>query len=302
MINAPIALFTFNRPWHAFQTVEALQKNELAAESDLFIFSDGARSEADRGKVQAVRKQLSAITGFNKVTVIERSVNLGLARSIISGVTEIINKHGRIIVLEDDMLTSPYFLRFMNDALEFYKNEPRVMHISGWNYPINTEGLKETLLWRGMNCWGWGTWDRAWKYFEKDTDKLCDTFSKEDIFIFDLDGHMDNWDQVMGNKHNNMDTWAVYWYASIFSNNGLCLNPRISFVQNIGLDRSGIHCGESEHFSHAELAADRIDYFENSIEENDVFMKRVKSFYKNHKISTYKSALNRLKKLFSSTC
>jgi len=293
---APIALFTYNRPWHTQQTVEALQKNELAEDSELFVFSDGPKSEDDKKDVQAVRAYLKTITGFKSITVIEREQNLGLAQSIITGVTEIVNKYGRVIVLEDDIVTSPYFLKFMNDALEFYKDEPKVMHISGWNYPISTEGLKETLLWRGMNCWGWATWDRAWKYFEKDMDKLCDTFDKGDKFKFDLDGHMNNWNQIMRNKNKKIDTWAVFWYASIFTNNGLCLNPRSSFVQNIGLDNSGIHCGEADYLRHAKLAIEPIEYFESNIEENKLFLNRIKMFLKSQKKPLYVRAISKLKR------
>jgi len=79
----------------------------------------------------------------------------------------LLNEYGKIIVLEDDLLTSPYFLKFMNEALEYYKNEKKVWHISGWNYPINNEGLDDVFFWRTMNCWGWATWADRWQYFEK---------------------------------------------------------------------------------------------------------------------------------------
>ena len=150
MILAPIALFVYNRQWHTHQTIEALQKNDLADESELFVFSDGPRSEADRGKVQAVREHLNAITGFKKVSVIEKDKNLGLAQSIIAGVTEIVNKFGHIIVLEDDLITSPYFLQFMNEALEFYENEDKVISMHAYIFPVKGE-LPESFFHEG--CW-----------------------------------------------------------------------------------------------------------------------------------------------------
>ncbi len=129
---APIILFTYNRPWHTRQTIEALQKNLYADKSRLIILSDGPKTEIDVPKVQKVREYIKTVKGFRSIEIIEREKNWGLANNIIDGVTRIINEYGKIIVLEDDIVTSPYFLKFMNEALEFYKDEERVMHISGY--------------------------------------------------------------------------------------------------------------------------------------------------------------------------
>ena len=159
MINfAPIVLFVYDRPFHTKQTIEALQKNQLASLSELFIYSDDAKNYGSQDNVDEVREYIYKIGGFKKVTIIKREKNWGLANSIIDGVTQIVNKYGKIIVLEDDLVTSKYFLTFMNNALEFYKYEERVWHICGWNYPINFDGLDDVFLSRLMNCWGWGTW------------------------------------------------------------------------------------------------------------------------------------------------
>ena len=148
MINqlSPIVLFVYNRPWHTQQTVEALQKNELAKESELFIYSDAAKSKEAEKSVNEVRKYIQTIIGFKKVIIIKREKNWGLADSIIDGVTKIVNEYGKIIVLEDDLVTSPYFLKFMNEALVFYKDKEKVWHISGWNYPIETNKLDDVFL------------------------------------------------------------------------------------------------------------------------------------------------------------
>ena len=205
MILAPIVLFVYNRPSHTQQTVEALQKNELASQSELFIYSDEAKNEDARKSVDEVRSYIDNIDGFKKVMIIERDKNWGLANSIIDGVTKIVNEYGKIIVLEDDLVTSPYFLRFMNDALEFYKDEKKVWHVSGWNYPIETEDLGDVFLWRLMNCWGWATWSDRWSYYEKDTDKVINEFTKEDINRFNLDGAENFFSQVTTNKKGNND-------------------------------------------------------------------------------------------------
>ena len=245
---APIVLFVYNRPWHTKQTVEALQKNELASDSELFIYSDEAKNDDARKSVNEVREYIDEIDGFQKVTVIKREKNWGLANSIMDGVTEIVNEYGKIIVLEDDLVTSPYFLKFMNEALEFYKDQKKVWHISGWNYPINTDGLGDVFLWRTMNCWGWATWADRWKYYEKDVDKIINEFSNDDIKRFNLDGAEDFWSQVIANKDNKINTWAIFWYATIFKQNGLCLNPTQTFVENIGHDGSGVHCGDKKNY------------------------------------------------------
>jgi len=113
-----------------------------------------------------VRKYIHSINGFKKVTVVERDKNMGLADSIIDGVTTVVNQYGKLIVLEDDLVTSPYFLKFMNDALDFYQHEKKVWHISGWNYSITTNDLDDVFLWRLMNCWGWATWADKWQHYE----------------------------------------------------------------------------------------------------------------------------------------
>ena len=143
-ILAPIVLFVYNRPWHTQQTVEALQKNVYAAESELIIYADAAKNDHAEEKVQEVRKYIKSITGFKSVEIIEQKTNQGLANSIINGVTEVVNKYGRIIVLEDDIVTSKWFLKYMNDALEVYKDEEKVMEISGHLYNLDNTLLKKS--------------------------------------------------------------------------------------------------------------------------------------------------------------
>ena len=216
MIMSPIVLFVYNRPWHTQQTIEALQKNELASKSELFIYADGARNDKVVNQVAQVRRYIKTISGFKKVTIIERDKNWGLANSIVDGVTYIVNKYGRIIVLEDDIVTSPYFLQFMNDALEFYQNEDKVWHISGWNYPLTFSNNCDVYLYRVMNCWGWATWADNWQFFERNTDKFIKEFSKSDIDRFNLDDTNNWWRQVILNQQGRIITWAIYWYATIF--------------------------------------------------------------------------------------
>lgn len=202
-MNAPITLFVYNRPVHTRQTVEALRNNIGAEESELIIYSDAPKNSDTTTAVSQVRKYIHSIDGFRSVRIIEREENWGLAKSIISGVTEVVNKYGEIIVLEDDVVTSPLFLTFMNRSLAYFRGKKIVWHISGWSYPINIDGLNDVFLWRVMNCWGWATWADRWKNFEKSPTKLVKAFSAEQRYRFDLDGSGVFWSQVVANAEKN---------------------------------------------------------------------------------------------------
>ena len=293
---APIVLFVYNRPWHTHQTVEALQKNELANESELFIYSDAPKNEETQSKVKEVRDYIKTVDGFKKVTIIEREKNWGLANSIIDGVTKIVNEYGKVIVLEDDLVTSPYFLKFMNEALEFYKDELKVWHVSGWNYPIKTDGLGDVFLWRLMNCWGWATWKNRWQYFEKDTDRTISEFSKDEIKRFNINGAEDFFGQVTANYKKKINTWAIFWYATIFKKDGLCLNPTQTFVENIGHDGSGVHCGETKIYSIKLSMNDKVK-FTKFLKENTTALERIENFYRFHKKLFIVRIINKLSRM-----
>ena len=264
---APIALFVYNRPGHTQQTIEALKKNELSGQSTLIIFSDGPKNESSKEEVEAVRNYLKTITGFAQIRVVEQSENLGLANSIISGVSKIVNEFGKIIVLEDDLITSPYFLKYMNDGLDLYKNNEDVVSIHGYIYPIK-ERLPETFFIKGADCWGWATWDRAWKIFEPDGKKLLTALKKrKSMKEFDFGGTypftmmLEN--QIMGINNS----WAIRWNASAFLANKLTLYPGLSLVRNIGMDLSGANCEETNIYD-SELTSRPIMVYRQEMTED----------------------------------
>ncbi|HEY9074495.1 MAG TPA: glycosyltransferase, partial [Desulfobaccales bacterium] len=185
---APIALFVYNRPWHTRQTVESLQQNDPARDSDLFIFADGPKNPGLDPAVLQVREYIRGITGFKSVTLIEREQNLGLAQSLIEGVTRVCGNRGRVIVLEDDMVLSPYFLAYMNQGLDEYAQENRVISIHGYIFP-HKGPLPETFFLRGADCWGWATWQRGWSLFEPDGAKLLADLRRRRLTrAFDFNG------------------------------------------------------------------------------------------------------------------
>ncbi|WP_245802667.1 glycosyltransferase family protein [Belliella pelovolcani] len=278
-------------------TIEALQKNKLAERSDLIIYSDGNKNELNYNEVLEVRNYLKTIDGFKSIEIIEREKNLGLASNIIDGVTINIKKFGKVIVLEDDIVTSPFFLTFMNSALDYYNKNHKVWHISGWNYPMSSEGLNDVYFWRGMICWGWATWADKWEYFEKDPIKLKKEFSAKQKYVFDLEGSGIFWPQIVKNLKGKLNTWAIFWYASIFKNNGLCLHPTVSYVENVGFDGSGTNCVDSGNVHNFELNTKNSLNFDEPIFESEIAVKRIKLYYKSIKKTIFLKIVNKSKKI-----
>ena len=150
---APVVLFVYGRPIHTQRTIDALLQNPESKDTDLIVYSDGPKQHSDTEKVESVREIIKKTSGFKSINLIERTENLGLAENIIDGVTKVCDEYGKVIVLEDDIVTSPFFLNFMNSALNKYQSNEKVWHISGWNYPFkNTEELPETFFSAGANA------------------------------------------------------------------------------------------------------------------------------------------------------
>jgi hypothetical protein len=283
---APIALFVYNRPDHMRRTLSYLQKNELAGESRLFIFSDGAKTVNDEAKITEIRQQAKLVTGFKSVKVIERKVNVGLANSIISGVTQLVNEYGKVIVFEDDLLSSPFTLEYFNEALDQYANQPEVMHIGAYMYDLKTPDLPQTFFYRAATSWGWATWARAWKNFEPDIDKLMKQFDQRKIHEFSIEGTMNFWKQMQQFKAGKNNSWAIRWYASIFLKNGLTLNPAKSLIQNIGHDGSGRH-SNLENTYDVQMACEPVKEFPATLQEDKRAYEAIKQFLKNRKGSLW---------------
>jgi glycosyltransferase involved in cell wall biosynthesis len=293
---APIALFVYNRPEHTRRTLNYLQKNLLADESRLFIFSDAAKTEEDKAKVEQVRQLVKEVTGFKSVKVIARKENLGLAESIISGVTQLVNEYGKVIVFEDDLLSSPFTLQYFNEALTRYAAEERVMHIGAYMYNLANKSLHQTFFFRAATSWGWATWARAWKDFEPDVDVLLKQFDKKKIDHFSIGGTMNFWKQLEGFKAGKNDSWAIRWYASIFLKGGLTLNPSVSLVHNIGNDGSGVHSNKEEMYN-VQTAKKIVKQFPAEIKEDQLAYQAIKHFLKNRKGSLLQRGLRFMKQM-----
>jgi hypothetical protein len=241
---APIALFVYNRPEHTRRTVESLRQNGLARQSDLFVFSDAAKNESGALEVGAVRKFARAIDGFKSVTIIEREQNLGLSKSVISGVTQLCNEHGRVIAVEDDVLTAPDFLRFMNHSLERYKDEPRVFSIGAFNLPIvppKTYSYDAFCSYRFL-CWGWGTWRNRWDKADWSVKDFPEFMAdREKQKRFNLGGDDLSW-LLRLQMEGKIDSWDTIWAYTHSKHDALALLPVSSKAYNIGFDGTGTHC------------------------------------------------------------
>lgn len=253
MKYAPVVLFAYARPVHTSRTLEALAANHLADQTDLIVYADGARGQGDAEGIAAVRALLQLDRGFRNCSVVERPSNYGLARNIIEGVTEVCNRHGRVIVLEEDMVTSPCFLSYMNEALVKFATDERIASIHGYVYPVS-KSLPQAFFLRGADCWGWATWSRAWRYFNPDGMYLLEELRRLNLTNeFDFHGAYPFSRMLAKQIIGKLDSWAIRWHASMFLKGMLTLYPGHSLVQNIGFDGSGYHCGISNRYM-AELS------------------------------------------------
>lgn len=251
MVLSPICLFTYNRLSETQQTVEALKKNYLAPESNLFIFSDGPKENTGAQKVNEVRKFIKTIDGFKSVTIYESPKNKGLANSIISGVTQIINQYEKVIVLEDDLITSSNFLDFMNQALDFYNGHPKIHSVSGYtlDLPSLNQYPKDYYLGYRASSWGWGTWKEKWETVDWEV-KEYNNFRKSPLKQFQfMRGGSDMPRMLKSQMKGRIDSWAIRWCFDQFQKNQLTVFPKISKLYNIGIGKNATHTKKTIRFN-----------------------------------------------------
>ena len=286
MSYAPILLFVYNRPEHTRRCIESLLRNPLVSESNLFIYADGAKDCMQQEAVNEVRNYIRTLQGFKQITLIERSENWGLARNIIDGVTSQVNRYGKVIVLEDDLVVAPYFLTFMNEALEIYKDAPKVGHIQACDF-TQDPSLPDTFLIKWTGSWGWATWDRAWKHFNPNGQELLHELEARKLtHTFDFNGKYGFTRMLRRQIEGKNNSWAIRWNASLFLKDILSLNVGRSLVQNEGFDGSGTNCGGgglyASHLYLNHLPITKISPIEENKEARQVFSRyygRTNSFW-----------------------
>lgn len=258
---APIALFTYKRPHHTKRALEALQAISLAAQSDLYVFSDGPKHASERQLVRDVRQHLHSIRGFNTVHLVEQNENLGLAASIRAGVSKVLAQHERVIVLEDDIVVLPHFLRFMNEALSRYADESRLFSISGYTHPPRLMALPRTYdhdvyFVPRPSSWGWATWKDRWILIDWDVPSLSGFASQPQIQQQFNRGGEDLTPMLFDQAAGHIDSWAIVFAYTCFLHDRVSLYPARTLVQNIGFDESGTHTQHAHRFTHEHLDTD----------------------------------------------
>ena len=264
MTLSPIVLFVYKRPGHTKRMIESLKLNPEYSRSLISVYCDGAKDVQEQPEVLATRDIVQELLpGAN---FIESDVNLGLAASIIRGVTEQCEIHERVIVFEDDLVMSPVTLRYFNEALEFYRNHDKVMHVSAYMYPVKEE-LPSTFFFHEASCWGWATWKRAWDHFEPNTSIIIDHLLKYgNLKKFNTGYSYLYWKMLLAQAQGKIDSWAIRWYGSVFMNNGLALHPACSYTQNTGFDGTGVHCSTTKEFE-VDLS-NEVPIFSDNLDEN----------------------------------
>ena len=279
---APVILFVYKRLFQTQQTVEYLKLNKLASESDLFIFSEFPKTPEFESEVNQVREYIKTIEGFRSITIVERPTFFGLAKSVIAGVTSVFEKHDRVIVLEDDIITSIYFLEYMNEGLDKYEFDNRIFSVTGFCYPPNLlkiykEYDKEVFLLPRASSWGWGTWKNRWLKADWAV-KDFDEFNKST----DL---QERYDQTGGDKSRmlirqmkgEVDSWAIRWDYTHFKNNAYGVFPTRSLISNIGLD-SGTHTKNA--LSHTTVIENKKPVLPENIDVDEKILTEYKKYYK----------------------
>ena len=311
---APIVLFVYNRPQHTLQTLEALARNPEAAASELFIFCDGPKAGADERALEKITQTRAVIRTkqwCGQVHITEANENLGLANSVIAGVTTIVNEYGKVIVLEDDLLTSVHFLKYMNTALDRYENEEKVMQVSGFQFPLRTiTPAHQSYFLNYATSWGWATWKRAWKLFDPEASGY-EQLKTDPVLAgqFDLNNSYRYTDMLLSQVENKtIDSWAIRWWWSVFINKGLALFPDKTLVENIGYGTEATHTTDTSSFVQTGFDEEYyIERFPSKVNADDEAYSKIiqhlstqeeKQLMKN---SLYEKVSNKIKSFFISS-
>jgi hypothetical protein len=277
--SSPVALFAYRRPAHLERTLEALQANPEASQTELFVFCDGAKNASVSGDVDSVRNIVRGDLSFAATHVICRDENIGLARNVTEGVLHVLARQETVIVVEDDIVVSPFFLRFMNDALRCYADIPRVGSISGYCYPVSRP-MPETYFIRGADCWGWATWRDRWQNYQPDgCTLLAELKARNLVDAFNFDGAIGYSQMLEDQIAGRNDSWAIRWHATCYLNDLLVLYPGRALAQNIGRDGSGTHSFTQDETMDVRLSPTPIVVGGIAIEENALGRDAIRRFF-----------------------
>ena len=293
-MNAPVVLFVYNRVDHVEQTLSALAENNIANKSELYIFSDGPKKENDE-KVMAVRKLISDEKWsqcFKQVSVIASDKNKGLANSIITGVDTIIRKYGRVIVIEDDCVSSPDFLSFMNDCLDFYERNNKIWSIGGYSFDISfPPDYSKDVYFMGRTCsYAWATWLNRWEKVDWNVSDYNDfkfnLWRRHQFNEYGMDRSKMLDEQQLGMKNS----WAIRFCYAMFSNSMLTVYPKKTRIRNIGYNE-GTHVNSNKSGSElfdVRISKESIPYvLSNEIEINTEIKKQFVGHFRRNRLKLF---------------
>ena len=297
-MTAPVVLFVYNRLDHTMNVIESLKNNILADDTDLYVFSDAAKTEKAQSSVEAVREYIRKTDwrkNFRSVTVVEAEKNKGLAKSIIGGVTDVLKKYGRVIVVEDDLVLSPHFLQYMNGALEYYQDAPEVWSISGYSFPMKSLKRYEHDVfysYRGTS-WGWATWLDRWKMTDwdvKDFPKLMS--DKEWQKRFNRGGN-DLTQMLKAQMEGRINSWAIRWVFTQSNLEMYTVYPKHSYILNDGCDGSGTHVGNTDDYI-TDIEHSKLDC---NFERLEIDQRIAREFWYKYSDTLDKKIIRKLKKI-----
>ena len=290
-------MFVYNRVDHFKKTVKALEECILASDTELFIYSDGPKNDGGKEAVDLVRvfaHDVEAHSTFKRVAIIESPANKGLAASVISGVTDIIEQYGKAIVLEDDCVASPHLLVYMNACLERFEKDKRIGAIAGFSPSIELpDDYSADIYTAYRSCsWGWATWADRWANVDWELDSICEVYNSSELLSkLNLNG-TDRFIRLYRQSKSNRNSWSVKFGWHLIRNDMLTVYPRFSYVDNIGCDSSGVHSKKGDDAktkSDLSLAISdpRIEY----VAPDDRIQKQMKRFYSDGTMSDVKRAI-----------
>ena len=276
---APIVIFAFNRPNHLAQLLKSLLQNKEFADSDLYIYVDGPRNNSDLKLVQETREVAKSFSGMKAKKLVIREKNLGLGSSLKIGVTEVLSKSDKIFVLEDDLIVTNSFLKYMNAGLAKYEAEPKVARIHGYCFGFY-QPIQDPFFLRGADCLGWATWKDRWDSIVWDPRELIDRIDELGLIRqFNLDDSHSHFSVLRAEEKKGFHSWAIYWHASMFSQGRLTLFPGTSLIEYAGADGSGTHVVENSDFWKTEISTETNWKFPEEITESPIAREQMIAYY-----------------------
>ena len=302
---APVIVFAYNRPNHLRKTLTWLTQNELASETVLFVYCDGVKPNAtpeQAAKVAATRKvahELAIVPSFKAVHIVERDENLGLGTSIITGVTEVINQYGKVIVLEDDLQTSPLFLDYMNKCLEHYESRKSVFSVSSLSRPhperfYPKDYPYDVYVSLTHHPTGWGTWADRWSQVDWNVNLLEEVMRQPEMIDAFRRIEYGDFDAIVNQQQTGKNVWSIRFAFAHFVNHAVSICPIVSYINHIGWDSEATNAVSSSQWEFDRLAEKKEIRLLDVLYED----KRIINAWYSFSISKPRSKIGKLKNWF----